>query len=37
MMQLRDVTFRTAAAKKVALEAAQGKDAAEKQVQDLER
>ena len=37
MMRLRDATLRAAAANKVALEAEQRKDAAEKEVQDLKR
>jgi len=37
MMQLRDATLRGAAANKVALEAEQEKDAAEKEKRDLKR
>jgi len=37
MMRLRDATLRAAAANKVALEAEQGKDAAEKEKEDLQR
>jgi len=37
MMRLRDATLRAAAANKVALEAEQRKDSAEKEVQDLKR
>jgi len=37
MMRLRDAALRAAAANKVALEAEQGKDAAEKEKEDLKR
>ena len=37
IMRLRDATLRAAAANKVALEAEQGKDAAEKEKEDLKR
>jgi len=37
MMRLRDATLRATIANKVALEAKQGKDAAEKEKEDLQR